>query len=646
MSKVIQSFIHLVLHRGLEVISKDLFLFKLIPRAINISHGVIPRCSGTFSSRLFFRKKSLTKETSKKFELKVNSNSNFDYYLNRNKFVRLVGYATTFSFILLVALSVFPIINHEESVEATYTPANPPTVTITSSSNIASVDITPTSSDGTFASSTSASEVAFGVTTDNLTGYTVAVSARSGDTLGQLTNASYGDTLDTISTITSETDFSTNSTYTNQWGIKPSKYVDTSTGTVIDNTSSTINYLPAPTTSELVLDTTNTPNPTTANNYTIGLGARVDYTKPVGTYTNTYVLQAVGNQISYQINYRDNSSGSDVVWNTEGTSNITASSFTLLSTSPTRTGYDFVGWCYGTVNHTTNPSTCTGTVYQPGETFTFSSLSTTTTNTANIYAMWKLYIQNFTKAMCQAQASSAAKIVIDRRDEKAYTVKKLADGNCWLLENLRLDLSTVSLSALQGTTSAPNTNATNQILTYLKNGGGTSPYPTSGVVAKTASGGSWGDSYNLPYIHTAYENTIQAASGSAPAGKIGIYYNYCAASAGSYCYASGAATGNASYDICPSGWHMPTGGSSGQYQNLYTTYSSNVANFEIALNTPLSGYISASGWPDLQGSRGLFWSPTRDTGFDMYNLYVTASATAQDRQNRRCGFSVRCVRSS
>ncbi|MDO5480294.1 MAG: hypothetical protein Q4F58_01290 [Candidatus Saccharibacteria bacterium] len=388
MSKVIQSFIHLVLHRGLEVISKDLFLFKLIPRAINISHGVIPRYSGTFLNR----------------------------YISKSKIIRVIGFTTSFSFILLTILSVFPIINHEESVEATYTPANPPTVTITSSSNIASVDITPTSSDGTFASSTSASEVAFGVTTDNLTGYTVAVSARSGDTLGQLTNASYGDTLDTISTITSETDFSTNSTYTNQWGIKPSKYVDTSTGTVIDNTSSTINYLPAPTTSELVLDTTNTPNPTTANNYTIGLGARVDYTKPVGTYTNTYVLQAVGNQISYQINYSDTTSDTTVadIPSADGANDIEASGFTLSSTVPTRTGYTFAGWCDGIVSHvasgnsTCAPNTTTGapgTTYLAGASYTFTALSTGSMNTADLYAMWDVNTYSLTIAFGSYVAS-------------------------------------------------------------------------------------------------------------------------------------------------------------------------------------------------------------------------------------------------
>ncbi|MDO5480345.1 MAG: hypothetical protein Q4F58_01585, partial [Candidatus Saccharibacteria bacterium] len=104
MSKVIQSFIHLVLHRGLEVISKDLFLFKLIPRVTNISHGVIPRCSGTF----------------------------LNYYINKNKFIRVVGFVTSSAFILLAILSVFPIVNHEESAEATPGVEEVPTITITS----------------------------------------------------------------------------------------------------------------------------------------------------------------------------------------------------------------------------------------------------------------------------------------------------------------------------------------------------------------------------------------------------------------------------------------------------------------------------------------------------------------------------------
>ena len=236
-------------------------------------------------------------------------------------------------------------------------------------------------------------------------------------------------------------------------------------------------------------------------------------------------------------------------------------------------------------------------------------------------------------------AEGATATLKDSRDNNTYTVAKIK-GNVWLLENLRLDISD---PAVQANLTSATTNATNTTLGYLKNGGGSSPYPANGVIAKTASGGSWTNDYANPYIATQYKNTPQPASGSSPAGKIGIYYNFCAASAGSYCYASGAGTGDASQDICPAGWRMPTGGASGEYQALFTAYSSNVANFQAALSTPLSGNF-LSGTAHDQGTYGDFWSSTRVDGNYMYVLFVDSSRVGpRSYNNRDYGFSVRCI---
>ena len=246
------------------------------------------------------------------------------------------------------------------------------------------------------------------------------------------------------------------------------------------------------------------------------------------------------------------------------------------------------------------------------------------------------YMQDLNPALC----TTTPMTVVDKRDNKEYTIAKLADGNCWLLENLRLDISDPSV---QAKLTSATTNATDETLNYLKNGGGSGQYPANGVIAKTASGGSWADDYANPYIATQYENTIQPASGSSPAGKIGIYYNFCAASAGSYCYAINASSGDASQDICPSGWRMPTGGTSGEYQALYTAYSSNVTNFQSALSTPLSG-VFYSGTAGNQGTYGGFWSPTRYSDNSMFSLYVGSSSVNPQRNlNRSYGFSVRCI---
>ena len=263
-----------------------------------------------------------------------------------------------------------------------------------SSKDTASVDVVPTSSTGTFVVSATGDEAEFTVTTDNLTGYSLNILGT--DTSGQLVNTSTGDILDTISSDTTENDFRTGaaSTYNNKWGYRLNV-----------NSTTTTDFMAAPTSSTAkTIYTTTSPNAVgTPDNYTLSLGARVDYTKPSGTYTNTFVLTAVGNPITYQINYLDNTgsggtTGTDVsgLPAAEGQSNITASAFTLATTTPTRTGYDFIGWCDGDVTHdATGTDTCAtgsatpGTVYQAGDAYTFTNISSAGTNTANLYAMWE-----------------------------------------------------------------------------------------------------------------------------------------------------------------------------------------------------------------------------------------------------------------
>ena len=263
---------------------------------------------------------------------------------------------------------------------------------------------------------------------------------------------------------------------------------------------------------------------------------------------------------------------------------------------------------------------------------------------ATIYAdgeTSKLYMQDMVASQCTEDGVT----VYDKRDEKHYLVKKLADGNCWLLDNLRLDPTAVDLATLQG-----NTNASDQTLDYFINGGRDAgdKYPTAGLANWTS-----GYSYSQPLTNAASKDTTVTSSGSG-SGKVGVYYNYCAATTGSYCYgndtSAGTSVGDAGEDICPAGWRMPTGGANtvttdgkGEYQALYTAYSSNVTNFKTALSTPLSGYFDY-GSAIFQGSRGSFWSSTKCGDTTMFYLRVDSSSVyPQTNNSRYSGYSVRCL---
>ncbi len=215
---------------------------------------------------------------------------------------------------------------------------------------------------------------------------------------------------------------------------------------------------------------------------------------------------------------------------------------------------------------------------------------------------------------------------VDNRDGSRYTVGKLADGKYWMLDNLALGSDT----AMTLTNADTNMTAGSWIL----------PASTTTGFSSTES-----TSYTDAAINIDSKSATQSlAVGQSGTGKIGVYYNYCAASAGTYCVDSDSGSGNATSDICPKGWRLPTGGSSGEFQALYTAYSSSASAMALALRTPLSGRFY-DGQARDQGSLGYFWSSTYRSASGMYDLYVDASGVdPQDPYYRFYGFSVRCVK--
>ena len=238
------------------------------------------------------------------------------------------------------------------------------------------------------------------------------------------------------------------------------------------------------------------------------------------------------------------------------------------------------------------------------------------TKQGNYYKM-----QDGTASICEAVTEGQVGQLIDPRDNEVYYVGKLKDGKCWMLDNLRLgDSSTISL------TPADTNIASNYTL------------PASGTANFNSSTG-----YTTAAVNADYKNTTTTSYG-AGSGKIGNYYTYCSASAGTYCYAEGSGTGNARYDICPAGWRMPKGGDSGEYQALYTSYSISATDLKIALSTPLSG-VFTNGLAYYQGGDGHFWSSTMYDGSYMYKLRVDSGSGAYPTgdMKRYNGGSVRCL---
>ena len=112
----------------------------------------------------------------------------------------------------------------------------------------------------------------------------------------------------------------------------------------------------------------------------------------------------------------------------------------------------------------------------------------------------------------------------------------------------------------------------------------------------------------------------------------GAYYNYCAASAGTVCSQTQA---NASQDICPKGWKLPT---LDQFEGI--------TNQRSAFSPVYSGNYG-SGTLDYAGSRGYWWSATAVDSNYQYTLYYNSgSLYTRNGYSKNLGRSVRCVRSS
>ena len=264
-------------------------------------------------------------------------------------------------------------------------------------------------------------------------------------------------------------------------------------------------------------------------------------------------------------------------------------------------------------------------------------------------------MQDATDSLCKEIYVGATETLIDSRDNTTYMAGRLKDGNCWMLDNLALDPTDATTAANMN---ASNTNATAEAIANLLNGGSSTTGWSSVAVENKTSGWnttSPNNAYEYPYINNQSKDTLVTSYGLASTNgqaKVGIYYNYCAASASTYCYASNSGVDvpdtiiDAPQDICPANWRMPTGGNTGEYYALAQKYGSAATetnSLQYNLSTPLSGnYYGSSAYG--QGSYGLWWSSTYSNSHIMYHLYVDpTSVDPGSNYSRNYGRSMRCL---
>ncbi|MBQ9020086.1 hypothetical protein IJ096_02075, partial [Candidatus Saccharibacteria bacterium] len=227
-------------------------------------------------------------------------------------------------------------------------------------------------------------------------------------------------------------------------------------------------------------------------------------------------------------------------------------------------------------------------------------------------------------------STSDNRIVLrDSRDNKEYNIAKLADGTCWMTENL----------ALNGTDESGNprtltTADTNISTSEISSGSYTFP---SGVDISVGTSSA----YSPAQIVTRDQDKTDNGN------KYGNYYNYLAATVGVGTQSK--TSGDIASSVCPKGWRLPAYSGSGSFQALGSVYSLSSSNVWNTIRTaplyfPAAGLYN-SGVSD-QGSYGYYWSRRVIGTSNAYNLIFSSSYYVPQygsSGNKSHGFSVRCV---
>ena len=193
------------------------------------------------------------------------------------------------------------------------------------------------------------------------------------------------------------------------------------------------------------------------------------------------------------------------------------------------------------------------------------------------------------------------KTLVDTRDNNTYTVSKLADGKCWMTQNLRIIDKTI-------TPADSNVTANYTI-------------PASSI-----------NGFNAYNTNNAYLDSIH-----------GGYYTWTTATAGTGTTALSANGHNTTVSICPKGWRLPTSGASGEFQALYNNYNSSSSIMSAPAKFSLSGATYNNSYFEGEGS---YWSSTVSSIYKAYYLGLTTSDVNPSRDDHGYmlnGFSVRCI---
>ncbi len=304
-------------------------------------------------------------------------------------------------------------------------------------------------------------------------------------------------------------------------------------------------------------------------------------------------------------------------------------------------------------------------------------------------------MQDFDKTACGKLKTHETLQLTDTRDSKKYWITKMLDGNCWMSQNLALDLSTSkALTSADSDVTSSWTSGRDTVNISTSN-----PLSSSNTSTSNTETYSWNlGNYVIINPIAATECTSNSTGLSACSGQFtavgsrtpssdpsfyktngatytateydahylaGNYYQWNAATAGT----GGTITNaNATGSICPKNWKLPSSGNNttkGTFGYMLTQYGvqskPNVAagavaspvnsnNYDVALS-PLFFVRGGDVYPygqklDYAGQGGYYWSSKAYSRTDLaYSLSLGSSSVSPSNSynGRYGGFSLRCL---
>lgn len=414
----------------------------------------------------------------------------------------------------------------------------------------------------------------------------------------------------------------------------------------------------------------------------------LDDDNSVVVYTNGQAITPTSDMIFYTVWRPAYSISYNINGGNEGTMDrhtgiVEGDELILFASNFSRANYGFAGWSF---DANADPNDSEAVIYGPNETVN-APAPVSPGEVKTLYAVWVPRETNYSLQTFDAlafEASNPNKKIIalrDERDNDTYTVAKLADGNWWMIENLRLGASASSNEALaQGF--GKSTSYGNFIgLAEAESSGFTNVSTANSIYYSGAQSGT--ASINIGTTYPGYRfprynnnntfNRANTATNTTNNYGFGNYYSFSAALANTTYYpnstsvdANGNTSDTARTSICPKGWKLPLGVadvdksfgklsvvlggvSGGNIMDSNSVPTGNTMSKVLRTfpnNFVYAGYYGASGGIEIgvRGRYGYYRTSTVESVANAKTLLLNDSTVNPNGiYGKYNGFSVRCV---